>query len=117
VVVGNVDIPYEYDLGQKDANDVLEKYFDCGARVDWNEQLKDENLDHLRFLGEYIGTSFSPEDNDFRSEMENVLPPFPTPIDPDTLSISPEDIGSVVSEDGQNGDVFGFDLDNYFQYR
>ncbi|KAJ7830221.1 hypothetical protein B0H14DRAFT_2307278, partial [Mycena olivaceomarginata] len=27
VVVGNVDIPCEYALGQKDANNVLEKYF------------------------------------------------------------------------------------------
>jgi hypothetical protein len=61
--------------------------------LDWNEQFKDENFDHLRPLGEYIGTSFSPEDNDFRSEMENVLSPFPTPIDPDALSISPEDFG------------------------
>ncbi|KAJ7780882.1 hypothetical protein B0H14DRAFT_2310240, partial [Mycena olivaceomarginata] len=27
VVVGNVNIPHEYDLGQKDANNILEKYF------------------------------------------------------------------------------------------
>ncbi|KAJ7608465.1 hypothetical protein DFH06DRAFT_1017692 [Mycena polygramma] len=113
VVVGDVDIPHEYNLGRDDANDVLEKYFGAEARIDWNEQFKGENCDHLRPLGEYIGTSFSPDDNDFRSEMENERFPSATPTDPDAPSVSARD---VVSEDGpeQNTDILGLDLENYF---
>ncbi|KAJ7772550.1 hypothetical protein DFH07DRAFT_993164 [Mycena maculata] len=106
VVVGNADIPDEYGLGQNDANDVLEKYFGPEARIDWNEQFKDENW-------EYVGTSFSPEDNDFRSEMENQLFRSATPTNPEAPSISS---GDVVSDEGpaQNADTYGLDLDNYF---
>ncbi|KAJ7724109.1 hypothetical protein B0H16DRAFT_1333685 [Mycena metata] len=111
VVVGNVDIPHEYEDGSKIANDVLEKYFGREARIDWKKVFKDENRDHLRPLGEYIGTSFS--DSDYRSEMENERFPPAAPVDPDAPSISAEDL---VSEDGpeQNADIFGLDLDNYF---
>ncbi|KAJ7032090.1 hypothetical protein C8F04DRAFT_1185331 [Mycena alexandri] len=113
VVVGNVEIPRQYDLGRDDSNDVLEKYFGPEARIDWNEQFKDENCDHLRPLGQYIGTSFSPDDNDFRSEMENELFPSEAPSDPNAPSIPAAD---VASEEGpeQNADIFGLDLDNYF---
>ncbi|KAJ7099638.1 hypothetical protein C8R43DRAFT_964190 [Mycena crocata] len=115
VVVGNVDIPHEYDLSQKDANDILEKYFGPGARIDWNKLFEDESFDHLRPLGEYIGTSFSPEDNDHRSEIENELFPSATPVDPQAPSISAQDVGGAVSEEPtQNADFFGLDLDNYF---
>ncbi|KAJ7882078.1 hypothetical protein B0H14DRAFT_2340142, partial [Mycena olivaceomarginata] len=110
VVVGNVDIPREYELGQKDANDVLEKYFGYDARIDWNEQFKDGSNDHLRPLGEYVGTSFSPEDNDFRSEIENEVFPSAAPVDPDAPSISADDVESAVS----STDILGVDLDNYF---
>jgi hypothetical protein len=110
VVVGNVNIPHEYDFGQKDANDILEKYFGYEARIDWNKQFKDENRDHLRPLGEYIGTSFPPEDNDFRSEIENENFPSSTPVDPDAPSISAEDVEGGAS----NADILGLDLDNYF---
>ncbi|KAJ6526383.1 hypothetical protein B0H19DRAFT_970619 [Mycena capillaripes] len=110
VVVGNVDIPHEYELGQKDANNILEKYFGYEARIDWNEQFKDRNCDHLRPLGEYVGTSFSPEDNDFRSEIENGVFPSTAPVDPDASSISADEVESVVS----NTDILDLDLDNYF---
>ncbi|KAJ7273135.1 hypothetical protein C8J57DRAFT_1063442 [Mycena rebaudengoi] len=112
-LVGRVNIPLQYDLGSDDANHVLEKYFRPEARINWKEHFgKSENYDHLRPLGDYIGTSLS--SSDLRSEMENERFPSGAPINPEAPSISSEDIGRVLSDNGQEADVSGLDLDNYF---
>ncbi|KAK7020913.1 hypothetical protein R3P38DRAFT_3548264 [Favolaschia claudopus] len=116
VVVGHVNIPQEWELGRKDADAVLAKYFNGDIAVDWEELFIDSAWDHLRPLGEYVGTSFSP--TDARSEMENERFPIVEPVDPTATSLSSEQVNRTLIEadEGpqQTAESLGLDLDNYF---
>ncbi|KAK6993246.1 hypothetical protein R3P38DRAFT_3223887 [Favolaschia claudopus] len=118
VVVGNVDIAKEYKQGKQDANDVLRKHFGADYVVKWDELFVDSDWDHLRPVGIYIGTSFSPGDD--RSEMETERVPIPPLVNPDGPSVSTDEINQALlntageSESDDSGVDLGLDLDNYF---
>ncbi|KAJ6449180.1 hypothetical protein C8R45DRAFT_1131162 [Mycena sanguinolenta] len=71
VRVGNVNLLECWNAGRANANKTLVQYFGLNASVDFIQIFSDPNRDLLRPNGEYVGTSFSPDD--CRSEMENEI--------------------------------------------
>ncbi|KAJ6628497.1 hypothetical protein B0H10DRAFT_1940334 [Mycena sp. CBHHK59/15] len=117
--VGDVNLAKEWKAGENDAIDLLIQYFGPSACVNFAEIFSKENCDCLRPAGEYVGTSWTEDDE--RSEQEHGVPlgPASIPEDMDNNSIpgavTEQDIeGGLRDDDEYDDPPVGLDLDDFF---